>query len=185
MTVSWNTYEQLQEPEVRFGLTPHTLFLSNKAGSDASTTYPTSRTWNNHVTLNGLIPNTKYYYQVSNANASQIHSFKTPRLKGDRTVGKPSLLLIRWSLVIDSIALLCYHPDQPFTNVVVVDMGLFGNDGLSTTVGKGAANPLKPGETNTIQRLTSTKDDYEFVVHREWIGERSDRLSSVKERRDS
>lgn len=59
---------------------------------------------------------------------------------------------------------------------VVVDMGLFGSDGLGTTVGKGAANPLQPGEINTIQRLTSTKDDYEFVVHRKWqdAGERSE-----------
>lgn len=88
MTISWNTYQQLQEPTVKFGLTPNTLFLSQKSDVTSSITYPTSRTWNNHVTLEGLIPNTKYYYQVSNANASQIYSFKTPKVKGDRTVSR-------------------------------------------------------------------------------------------------
>lgn len=45
-------------------------------------------------------------------------------------------------------------------------MGLFGDEGLAASVGtKSAATPLQPGESNTIQRLASTKEDYEFVVH--------------------
>jgi len=86
MRISWSTYEQLESPTVQFGLSPHTLFFHKSSGSQASTTYPTSRTWNNHVTLEALLPNTKYYYKVSNSKSDQIYSFKTPKIRGDRTV---------------------------------------------------------------------------------------------------
>lgn len=86
MRISWSTYEQLESPTVQFGLSPHTLFFHKSSGSQASTTYPTSRTWNNHVTLEALLPNTKYFYKVSNSKSDQIYSFKTPKIRGDRTV---------------------------------------------------------------------------------------------------
>ncbi|PWN47784.1 metallophosphoesterase [Violaceomyces palustris] len=144
MAISWNTYEAVQTPTIRYGFSKDALIFS--ARSKVSTTYPTSRTWNNHVIVEGLLPNTRYYYKVKSSSdgsdkskgQDQVYSFKTPRLKGDRT---------------------------PYTAALVVDMGVMGSDGLSTTVGKGAANPLKPGETNTIQRLIAEKDSYEFVVH--------------------
>jgi hypothetical protein len=53
----------------------------------------------------------------------------------------------------------------PYVAAVVVDLGTMGPLGLSTKVGAGAANPLKPGEVNTIQRLKYQLDDYEFVAH--------------------
>ena len=48
---------------------------------------------------------------------------------------------------------------------MVGDLGTMGPDGLSTTVGKGANNPLKPGEKTTIESLDSMKTSYEFVWH--------------------
>jgi hypothetical protein len=48
---------------------------------------------------------------------------------------------------------------------MVGDMGTFGPDGLSTTVGKGAANPLLPGEATSIDSLHSLKESFDFVWH--------------------
>jgi acid phosphatase type 7 len=36
---------------------------------------------------------------------------------------------------------------------------------LTTYVGVGAANPLKPGEVNTIQALANAKSSYDFLWH--------------------
>lgn len=63
MVVSWNTFAPLDKPSVFFGRDPG--HLNRVATSDVSITYPTSNTWNNHVTLTGLKPGTKYYYKVS------------------------------------------------------------------------------------------------------------------------
>lgn len=88
MVVSWNTYAQLSKPTVTFGLSPSNLNLS--ASSNVSVTYPTSRTYNNHVKLSGLTPNTKYWYKTSYHNCARcaylpLFSFTTARAAGDET----------------------------------------------------------------------------------------------------
>ncbi|KAI6028966.1 Metallo-dependent phosphatase-like protein [Pisolithus marmoratus] len=60
--------------------------------------------------------------------------------------------------------------ETPFSIAVVVDLGLMGRDGLSTSVGplggsSAAANPLGPRDLNTIQGLLQNKDTYEFIAH--------------------
>src|SRR5215469_7754435 len=60
MTVSWNTFEQVEFPTVIYGLTPFTMF--HVATSCTSVTYNTSLTYNNHVKLTNLRPDTTYYY---------------------------------------------------------------------------------------------------------------------------
>lgn len=146
MMVSWNTFTHLSAPSVRYGQNPFILdriALARGRPGEGSVTYPTSRTYSNHVLLDNLQPDTEYYYQVAHSNPladNTTYSFRTARAAGD---------------------------NRAFTVAMVVDLGLMGQDGLSSTVGKGAANPLAPGETNTIQRLIEEKDSYEFVIHRE------------------
>ena len=48
---------------------------------------------------------------------------------------------------------------------MVGDMGTMGPDGLSTTVGTGAANPLAPGAKTTIDSLNELKSTFDFVWH--------------------
>ncbi|EED21939.1 conserved hypothetical protein [Talaromyces stipitatus ATCC 10500] len=137
MTVSWNTYSKLDHPSVRYGLHPDSL--DRKAVSDVSVTYPTSTTYNNHVKINGLKPDTLYYYQPQCGNSSQIYSMKTARPVGDST---------------------------PFTIAVAGDMGLIGPDGLTTTTGpNGGTAPLGPGDNNTIQSMESLKSEWDFFWH--------------------
>lgn len=80
-------------------------------------------------------------YKISSTN-STIDSFKTARLAGDPT---------------------------PFTAALVIDMGVFGPDGLSTRntsySGKKITYPLQPTEHTTIQRLVADASSYEFVLH--------------------
>lgn len=136
MVISWNTYSQLLSPTVKYGITPK--HLDRTATSNVSVTYQTSKTWNNHVKITGLRPDTRYFYQPENSNASTPYSFKTSRPAGGST---------------------------PFVVAVVVDLGTMGNDGLTTHVGKGAANPLEPGENNTIQSLENSLSEYDFLWH--------------------
>ncbi|KAI9927601.1 hypothetical protein MW887_003221 [Aspergillus wentii] len=137
MTVSWNTYSKLQHPLVRFGNHPDALV--HEASSDVSVTYPTSTTYNNHVKITGLKPDTLYYYQPQCGNASQIYTMKTAREAGDKT---------------------------PFTVAVGGDMGLMGRDGLTTSTGpNGGKAPLAPGDNNTIQSLQSMKAQWDFFWH--------------------
>ncbi|KAM0786961.1 hypothetical protein ACM66B_002380 [Microbotryomycetes sp. NB124-2] len=140
MTVSWSTFSKLDQPTVYYGLKPSSL--DQVATSDRSTTYPTSRTFNNHVKITGLKPNTVYYYKVSNTNTANaayrpLYTFKTARSAGDKT---------------------------PFTIATLADLGLMGPDGLST---RGCPNcpvtTLKPGETNTIQSLIENAAEYEWI----------------------
>lgn len=139
MQITWNTFAKLPSaPTVRYGFSPHSLRFTSSKFNAESVTYPTSLTYSNHVRLTNLLPNTKYYYQPIHADQDQIFSFRTARVKGDHT---------------------------PFTTAVVVDLGLIGPQGLSTTVGVGAANPLKPGEVNTIQSL-GQDGSWEFLWHR-------------------
>ncbi|RDW56545.1 purple acid phosphatase-1 [Coleophoma cylindrospora] len=142
MTVSWNTYEQLSSPTVMWGSSPDQLV--NKATSDVSITYATSLTYDNHVTISGLKPNTKYYYMPLDMLKDQYtrapYSFTTGRVAGDMT---------------------------PYTAAVVIDLGTVGAEGLSTTPESGVAanNLLKPGQQTTIASMAKSADSYEFVVH--------------------
>jgi hypothetical protein len=135
MMVSWNTYSKLPNPTVSYGLTPS---LNLSASSNVSVTYNTSTTYNNHVKITGLKPGTLYYYQPQYSNVSTPYTFQTSMAAGDAT---------------------------PFSIAVVVDLGVMGTGGLSTTVGAGAHSPLTPGENNTIQSLAAVSD-YSFLWHR-------------------
>lgn len=110
--------------------------LNRKASSDVSITYESSSTWNNHVTISGLEPDATYYYMPQCGN--QAYSFATAPNPGK---------------------------GESFQFAMVGDMGTMGPDGLSTTVGTGAANPLKPGDNTTIQSLQTWKPDYKFIWH--------------------
>jgi acid phosphatase type 7 len=133
MSVSWNTKQKLSKPTVYFGTGSD---LDGSASSDVSITYPTSSTYNNHVTIAGLHPDTRYHYMPQCGN--RVYSFTTAR-----SVGK----------------------GEEFKFAMVGDLGTMGPDGLSTTVGTGAKNPLKPGEKTTIDSLHSLKTSYDFVWH--------------------
>lgn len=137
MMVSWNTYSQLPMPTVRYGLSPDVL--DRVATSRDSNTYQTSTTFNNHVPIHGLKPDTVYYYQPQFSNSTKPYTFKTSRKAGDKT---------------------------PYSIAVAVDLGLMGPQGLTTSVGTGAANPLKPGDNNTIQSLQAQGADTDFMWHR-------------------
>ncbi|OCK83642.1 Metallo-dependent phosphatase [Lepidopterella palustris CBS 459.81] len=134
MRVSWNTYGQLPKPSVKWG--KDIDHLNHEDFSDVSITYPSSTTYNNHVLVNHLEPDTLYYYLPQCATTPS--TFRTSRKRGD---------------------------GKPYTFAVVVDLGTMGPDGLSTTTGKGAANPLKPGEINTIQSLAQYKSGFDFLWH--------------------
>jgi hypothetical protein len=102
MAVSWNTNQKLANPTVYFGT--HADQLNDHADSQISKTYATSTTYNNHVVIDGLKPDTVYYYQPQCGNS--VLSFKTARAPGDK---------------------------KPFNFAMIGDMGTFGPDGLSTT----------------------------------------------------
>lgn len=102
MTVSWSTHAQLAKPTVKYGLLPWLLIF--EATSTESVTYNTSTIYLNHVIVSNLLPDTTYYYSLSNSNT--VYNFKTAMIAGD---------------------------PRPYTAAVVVDMGAFGPLGLSTT----------------------------------------------------
>lgn len=138
MMVSWNTYSKLARPIVHYGRRPNQL--TQVASSDVSVTYQTSLTYNNHVPLQGLDPDTVYYYLPQFSNATEPYSFKTSRSAGDQS---------------------------PYSVAVAIDMGVMGPDGLTTRVGKGGGHPLKPGDNNTLQSLQAQGADTDFLWHRE------------------
>lgn len=143
MTISWNTYYELEKPTVHYGLSPDKLL--NRAAGGESVTYASSLTYNNHVKLEGLKPDTQYWYLPEHLiNSSSLvgpFTFKTAKPSGDPT---------------------------PFSMAVVVDMGATGSEGLSDTAGKGIIpqDILLPGEQNTIQSFTTSHGTYDFVLHR-------------------
>lgn len=98
MVVSWNTFAQLVGPTVYYGNSPGQL--NQRATSNVSVTYPTSTTYNNHVKITGLEPDTTYYYLPQTSNSTTPLSFKTTRPVGDTT---------------------------PYTIAVVVDLGTMGS----------------------------------------------------------
>ncbi|SGY41473.1 BQ5605_C003g02516 [Microbotryum silenes-dioicae] len=142
--ISWASFSFIRTPEVHFGTDPNNLNLTGT--SRDSSTYPTSRTYNNHVKLMDLKPNTKYWYTVSYTNAAYAayrpkYTFKTALQAGDMT---------------------------PFSAAAFGDLGLMGPDGLSTRVGPldTATNTvLGANETNTIQSLLQSADSYGFIAH--------------------
>lgn len=137
MVISWNTYQELDSPSVEYGLSPNSL--DQTAQSQESATYPTSLTYNNHVTISGLQPGTTYYYRVANSESStDIYSFTTAKSAGST---------------------------DEFSFSVVVDMGTMGDLGLSDRTGKGADGALAPGEQNTMQSLRASLDEFEFLWH--------------------
>jgi hypothetical protein len=137
MVISWNTYSQLPRPTIRYGRAPWAL--TETAWSNVSVTYPTSTTYNNHVKITGLEPDTLYFYQPGNSNSSTPSTFKTSRVAGDTT---------------------------PYTMAVVVDLGLMGPDGLTTHTGKGAITSLGPNDKNTMQSLQQDLAGIDFLWHR-------------------
>jgi hypothetical protein len=143
MVVSWNTFNKIASPKVHYGLSPHSLLYT--AESKVSVTYNTSLTYNNHVALTNLQPNTLYYYlpePLLKDNTTTVpYSFRTSRLAGDGT---------------------------PYSVALAIDMGTMGPDGLSTTAGQGVSpnNVLGPNDNNTIQSLTAVVDSYDFLWQR-------------------
>jgi hypothetical protein len=133
MSISWNTNQKLTNLTVYYGIENAS---GNSASSDMSITYPTSSTWNNHVTITGLEPDTRYHYKIECDN--RAYSFVTARPVGD---------------------------GDSFKFAMVGDIGTMGPDGLSTKVGKGAANPLLPGQMTSIDSLHLLKTSFDFVWH--------------------
>jgi hypothetical protein len=143
MTVSWNTFTKIARPTVLYGFSPYAMVFV--ATSAVSVTYNTSLTYNNHVKITGLLPDTTYYYlpttlMKGEGSTPPPYRFKTSKRAGDMT---------------------------PYSIAVVVDMGTMGPEGLYTSAGKGVSpnNILAPGEINTIQSLTAAVDQFEFLWH--------------------
>lgn len=142
MYVSWNTFERLERPTIHYGLTPTELNMT--ATSNISITYHTSLTYNNHVKIMNLKPDTIYYYlpeHLLHMDSTHAYNFTTSRAAG---------------------------VEHEFSVAVVVDMGTMGSQGLTTTAGQGVSpnNTLKPNEINTVQSLERYRDSYDFVWHR-------------------
>lgn len=145
MVVSWNTFDKVARPTVKYGTSPQRLIYC--AESTVSVTYDTSLTYNNHVPLKGLKPDTLYYYLpeplLKDDSTTAPYSFRTSRLPGDTT---------------------------PYSVAVTIDMGTMGPDGLSTTAGQGVNpnNVLGPNDNNTVQSLTAVVDSYDFLWQRNY-----------------
>ncbi|UZP40098.1 hypothetical protein NXS19_007914 [Fusarium pseudograminearum] len=139
ITVGWNTYAKQAKPCVQYGTSQNAL--DKQACSDISTTYPTSRTWVNSVTLDGLSPATTYYYKIVSKN-STIDHFLSPRTAGDKT---------------------------PFAINAIIDLGVYGQDGFTIDMDHSKRDiipTIQPSLNHTtIGRLATTVDDYEFVIH--------------------
>lgn len=135
MSVGWNTYEHLNQSCVQYGTSSDSL--TSEACSTTSITYDTSRTWSNAVTLTALPPATTIYYKIVSTNSSVEHFF-SPRASGDKT---------------------------PFNMDIVIDLGVYGADGYTTS--KRDMIPTVQPELNhtTIGALANTVDDYEIVLH--------------------
>ncbi|OJJ94708.1 hypothetical protein ASPACDRAFT_55626 [Aspergillus aculeatus ATCC 16872] len=140
VSIGWNTYEKLNSSCVEYGTSSSDL--SQQACSTKSTTYSTSRTYSNAVTLTGLTPATTYYYKIVSGN-STVEQFLSPRTPGDKT---------------------------PFNFDVVIDLGVYGADGYTISSDSSTSKretPYVEPDLNhtTIKRLADTFDDYELVIH--------------------
>jgi acid phosphatase type 7 len=135
MSIGWNTYQQLSQPCVDYGLSSSSLNL--KACSSSSVTYSSSRTWSNTVTLAGLQPATTYYYKIESTNSTTDH-FLSPRAAGDTT---------------------------PFNFDVVIDLGVYGQDGYTTTKRDTIPNIQPALNHTTIGSMAENVNNYELVIH--------------------
>ncbi|EMC92242.1 hypothetical protein BAUCODRAFT_38268 [Baudoinia panamericana UAMH 10762] len=135
MAIGWNTYEKLDQSCVQYGTSEDSL-TSQQCSSD-SVTYHTSRTYGNAVVLSGLEPATTYYYKIVSTNSSVDH-FLSPRSPGDST---------------------------PFNMDVVVDLGVYGKDGFTTTKRDTIPNIQPALQHTTIGSLATNVNDYELVIH--------------------
>ncbi|KAI9677976.1 MAG: hypothetical protein M1822_008084 [Bathelium mastoideum] len=135
MSVGWNTYTELNQSCVDYGTSDSSL--TSQVCSTYSATYDTSRTYSNAVTLTGLEPATTYYYKIQSTNSSVEHFF-SPRVAGDKT---------------------------PFNLDVVIDLGVYGADGFTTT--KRDTIPSIQPELNhsTIGSLATNVNNYEIIIH--------------------
>lgn len=143
MVVSWNTFTKVANPTVIYGLTASAMTLS--ASSDVSVTYTTSLTYNNHVKITGLKPDTIYYYMPTTLIAGNYtvapYTFRTARAAGDGTA---------------------------FAVAVAIDLGTMGPQGLTTTAGKGVGvnNTLSVGDLNTIESMAKYANTFDVLLHR-------------------
>jgi hypothetical protein len=143
MRVSWNTFTKEKTPTVLYGTSPK--LLTKCATSTDSVTYDTSLTYNNHVTITGLKPDTTYYYLPSHLleddTVKAPYSFRTSRAAGNTT---------------------------PYSMAIVIDLGTMGPKGLTTSAGQSVnpSNILQPGQNNTMQSMEAVLDDIDFVLHR-------------------
>lgn len=146
MRVSWNTFTKESTPTVHYGRSPDELCYS--ASSDDSVTYDTSLTYNNHVTLTGLKPDTVYYYLprhlLADNSTTPPYSFRTSRPAGD---------------------------GKSYSTAVIIDLGTMGPKGLTTSAGQSVSpnNILRPGENNTMQSMEKLLDTFDFILHRKHI----------------
>lgn len=76
MSVGWNTFKQLAQPCVSYGLSSTQLL--NDSCSTSSVTYPSSRTWSNAVTITGLEPSTVYYCKLLHLQIVKINRLTSP-----------------------------------------------------------------------------------------------------------
>lgn len=137
MSIGWNTFEKLPQPCVSYGLSSTQLLQDACSTTNNSITYPTSRTYSNAVILPNLRPDTIYYYKINSTN-STIQHFLSPR-----SIGSPT----------------------PFNMTIVIDLGVYGENGYTTT--KRSTIPQISPELNhsTIGALARTIDSYDFILH--------------------
>lgn len=137
ISVAWNTYAQISQPCVAYGTSPYSLTSRSCSPASSSTTYPTSRTYFNNVILNNLTSATQYYYKIESTN-STVLSFKSAPAVGSTS---------------------------PFTVNAVIDMGVYGADGYTTT--KKRDIPFIPPSLthSTIEQLVESSGEYDFVIH--------------------
>ncbi|EME38774.1 hypothetical protein DOTSEDRAFT_180664 [Dothistroma septosporum NZE10] len=136
MAIAWNTYGKLNSTAcVKYGTSASKL--TSEACTNSQNTYATSRTYAHDVTMTGLKPSTTYYYKIVSTNSTVDH-FVSPRTPGDKTA---------------------------FNMDVVIDLGIYGPDGYTTT--KRDTIPAVQPDLNhaTIGRLAQTVSDYELIIH--------------------
>jgi len=137
--VGWNTYEKLNQSCVQYG--PSSDDLSTEACATSTTTYSSSRTYSNAVSLTNLTPATTYYYKIVSTNSTVGH-FVSPRIAGDKT---------------------------PFAMGVVIDLGVYGADGFTIEMDQTKRDIIPTIEPSlnhsTIGRLADNIDDYELIIH--------------------
>ncbi|KAL4966149.1 purple acid phosphatase family protein [Aspergillus stella-maris] len=140
ISIGWNTYAQQSNPCVDYGTSIDSL-SQRSCATTSSTTYPTSRTYENVVILSNLTSATTYYYKIDSSNSSTDH-FLSPRTPGDST---------------------------PFTLNAVIDLGVYGEDGytISGDITKKDTIPTVQPALNhtTIGRLATNVDEYELIIH--------------------